>query len=119
VDRLRETATENEVHKYIAVSHQLMARILVAEGDLPAAEAEYRVALEVLERNPVPVTKWKVCDELGRLKLMLDDADGARASFTEALKIIDEIAATVKDDRLREIFLTSAAVRDIREQLPR
>jgi tetratricopeptide (TPR) repeat protein len=69
IERLRKTATKNEVHKYVAVSHQLMARVLIAEGDLTAAEAEYAAALDELQRNPVTATQMEDCAELAGWKL--------------------------------------------------
>lgn len=116
VDRLRRTARECEVHKYIAVAHQLMAHILIAENDLPAAEAEFAAALDELERHPVPVTRWKILAELGKLKASMGDAAAAREAFAGALQIIEGIAETVRDHGLRETFLTSDTVREIREQ---
>ena len=57
-DRLLETATKFEVHKYIAVAHKLFAEIALAEGDPAKAESEFRRALDEFQKYPVPVVEW-------------------------------------------------------------
>lgn len=112
-ERLLETATQYEVHKYIAVSHKLMAEIAVAEGDHRKAEAEFGLALAELEKYPVPVLAWRIQAEVGRLRSTTGDTDGARAAFERAAEIVEAIAATVDDAVLRQTFLTSEVVREV------
>src|SRR6185503_20029730 len=49
-ERLLETATNHQVHKYIAVAHKLKAQIAIAQGDMNKAEAEFETALAELRR---------------------------------------------------------------------
>src|ERR1041385_3285488 len=60
VGRLMETATEHEVHKYIAVAHHLNGKISVAAGELAEAEKHFDAALAELQQYPVPLVAWKV-----------------------------------------------------------
>ncbi|MFN2578978.1 MAG: serine/threonine-protein kinase PknK [Pyrinomonadaceae bacterium] len=110
---LLETAVKYEVHKYIAVAHNLMAEIAIAEGDTAAAETEFRAALDEFEQHPVPVIEWKIYANVGRLRSTQGDSAGAREAFGHAATIVNKIAASVTDETLRKTFLESAAVAEI------
>jgi serine/threonine protein kinase/tetratricopeptide (TPR) repeat protein len=116
VTRLLETAEEYGVHKYTAVGHKLLAKIAIAEGDVPAAETEFAAALDELRQYPVPVVEWTIHADLGRVKARAGDDVAARNAFTKSAEIIDRIAASVGDSSLREIFLTSDAVREVKKR---
>jgi hypothetical protein len=113
--RLLETATKYEVHKYIAVAHKLLAEIALAEGDRARAESEFGVALAELQQHPVPVVTWRIYAELARLRATGGDPTGAGDMFRRALEIVDWMADNVKDATLREGFLASGAVRELKE----
>jgi len=57
VDRLYATATEHEVHKYIAVAHELMAKVAIANGELSEAEKHFDAALTELANYPAPLAR--------------------------------------------------------------
>ena len=116
VARLLETARKNGVHKYIAVGHKLLAQLAIAEGDMASAESEYGAALEELRGNPVPVVEWTLHAELGRLKERTGDPRAAQAAFAKSNEIIDRIAGNVSDEGLRNIFLNSEAVSEVRSR---
>ena len=105
VNRLHATATEHEVHKYIAVSHGLMARVSLASGELDAAEKHFNAALMELDQYPVPVVRWKTHAGAARLKLKQGDAAAAKEHFERASEIVNAIAANVSDEKLRATFL--------------
>jgi serine/threonine protein kinase/tetratricopeptide (TPR) repeat protein len=105
VNRLQATATEHGVHKYIAVAHQLMARVSIASGDLSAAEQHFEAALAELNEYPVPVVAWKTYAGAARLKLTQGDVAGAQEAFGRASEIVNTIAANVSDEKLRNTFL--------------
>ena len=112
-DQLLAAATKCEVHKYIAVAHQLMARIAVAEGDTAIAESEFGAALEELGRFPAPLVAWKTYANLAQLKHSVGDFDATHAAYAQAAAIVKDIAANVQDESLRELFLESAAVKEV------
>ncbi len=113
--RLLETATLYEARKYVAVAHKLLAEVAVSKNDFARAEAELEAALAQLETHPVPVVAWKVYAALASLRAHLGDGPGAKEAFTEAATIADRIAASITDEPLRKIFLSSAAVERVLE----
>jgi tetratricopeptide (TPR) repeat protein len=113
--QLFEVATQHNCRKYIAVAHKLLAEIFIARSDLAEAEKELQAALDLLRKYPVPVEAWKTYAALGRLHLRSGNSHLARESFAQADELIRQIAARVDDEKLRAVFLNSAAVREIRD----
>ena len=111
--RLLDTATDYEVHKYIAEAHRLRATIAIAEGDPAEAEAEFKASLDELARYPAPLVEWKTYAALGRLESSRGNPKAALEAFTRAAEIVKACAASVTDDDLRGIFLSSAAVGEV------
>ena len=107
VDRLYATATEHEVHKYIAVAHQLMAQVSIENGDLAEAEKHFDAALNELANYPAPLVTWKVHAGRARLKSQMGDAAGAQESSARAKEIVNFIAGNVNDEKLRDNFLSA------------
>ena len=111
VERLLATATEHEVHKYIAVAHQLMAKVAIAGGDFAEAEKQFDAALAELGSYPSPLVTWKVHAARAKLKSQMGDAAGAQESSARAKEIVKSIAANVNDESLRTKFLAVAEQR--------
>lgn len=111
--RLLDTATEHEVHKYIAEAHRLKAQIAIALGDSAAAEQEFTAALEEMNRYPAPLVEWKTYAALGRLESTRGNHPAALSAFTRAAEIVKACAASVTDDDLRATFLNSTAVGEV------
>ncbi|HVG29359.1 MAG TPA: protein kinase [Pyrinomonadaceae bacterium] len=111
--RLQETATRYRARKYVAVSHKLLAEVALARGDLEATAEELDAALGVLRTHPVPIVAWKTYADLGRLRALRGDEAGALEAFSRAAAIVDGIAAAVREERLRDVFLNSAPVREV------
>jgi ATP/maltotriose-dependent transcriptional regulator MalT len=109
VERLKATATEHEVHKYIAVAHELMARVCIASGDLAAAEKEFAAALAELKDYPAPLVAWKVHAGRARLKSQMGDAEAAKEAADRAAEIVNMIAANVADEKLRTTFIKAVS----------
>jgi hypothetical protein len=111
--RLLDVATRYEAHKYIVVGHRLRAEIAMARGDLAAAGAELDIALDQLREYPAPLVAWKTYGALGRLRSRSGDHASAREAFTQAAAIVNSIATNTADERLRQTFLDSAAVKEV------
>ncbi len=109
VERLFATATEHEVHKYIAVAHHLRARVAVAANDLSEAEKNFDLALAELERYPVPLVAWKVHAGKARLKTQMGQEAEAQESSTRASEIVNFIASNVTNETLRANFLKAVS----------
>ena len=111
IARLEEAAREHEVHKYIAVSKQLMGELLIATGDVAGAEEQYNAALAELNDFPGPLVRWKVHAGMARVKSQAGDTAGAEEHSARALELVNSIAANVADESLRNKFLTGAQAR--------
>jgi hypothetical protein len=111
-DRLLEKATGYRARKYMVAGRTLLARIAMAEGDTATAEVELNAAIGILHDYPAPLVAWKTYSILGRLQAQLGRQKAARAAFSEAASIIRDIAGNIGDERLRGIFVDSAAVQE-------
>jgi tetratricopeptide (TPR) repeat protein/predicted Ser/Thr protein kinase len=111
--RLLETAAHYQARKYVAVAHKLLAEVAIARGDLTTAAAELAAALDALQAYPVPIVAWKIYAALGRLCALRGDAAGARRAFAQAAAVVKEIADGMNEERLRNVFLNSAPVREV------
>ena len=85
----------------------------MAEGDPAAAESEFGAALEEIEKFPAPLVAWKTYANLAQLKSSAGDFDAAHAAYAKAAAIVKDIAAHVDEESLRELFLESAAVKEV------
>ncbi len=106
-ERLYATATEHEVHKYIAVAHHLRARVALAANDLAEAEKNFDNALAELEKYPVPLVAWKVQAGKARLKTQMGQEAEAQEASAHASEIVNFIASNVNDENLRANFLSA------------
>ncbi|HEV8429871.1 MAG TPA: protein kinase [Pyrinomonadaceae bacterium] len=109
VERLHATATEHEVHKYIAVAHHLRARIALAANNLKEAEKNFDAALAELEKYPVPLVAWKIQAGKARLKTQMGQEAEAQEASARASEIVNLIASNVNDETLRARFLKAAS----------
>ena len=99
--------------KYEATAHKLLGEIAIMRGQPEQAESELNTAIAVLENNPAVLLGWKIHAALGRLRLERSDVESARREFAAAARIINDIAANVTDEELRETFLRSPAVSEV------
>jgi tetratricopeptide (TPR) repeat protein len=110
--RLLEITKHHEARKYIAEAHRLLAEVALARNDRTLAEKELMIAIEVLRYYPVPLTAWRIYAALGRLRLEMGQTRLAGEAFAAAVAIISIIADNISNERLRTVFLNSAAVRE-------
>jgi len=71
---------------------------------LEEAEADLQSALDLCQAEGVRMGVWRIHLALGKLYRAAGDAEQAEAAFTAARSLIEELAATVVDDDLRESF---------------
>jgi tetratricopeptide (TPR) repeat protein len=112
-DLLLSNSTQHGPPKYVGVAHKILAEIAMARGDLARAETELTAALEPFQTRPAPLITWKIYSTLGRLHLLKNDAPGARDAFAQGANIIQKIASTIRDERLRSTFLNAPAVQEV------
>lgn len=108
-----EKAAKYGARKYTIGARTTLAKIAIAKGDLATAEAELNSAVAILHEFPAPLVAWKTWSMLGRVYAALRQENAARAAYRQAASIIGQIAGNVSDERLRGIFLGSAAVQEV------
>ncbi len=111
--RLRDTATEHDAWKYVAVADNMLARIAIARGHLSEGVTCMEAALEQLRQHPCPIVTWKIESACGRTYEALGEAQKATAAFERAAAVVHDIAGDIDDETLRTTFLTSPAVQRV------
>jgi tetratricopeptide (TPR) repeat protein len=109
---LSDVANRYGSRKYMAIADKLLAETAIARGDLLEADAHLKAALDRLAAFPVPVVEWKIYSLLGRLRLQLRDGMAEQANEMARI-IVQSIAASIDDEKLRTSFLGSPAVKGI------
>jgi tetratricopeptide (TPR) repeat protein len=111
--RLRDTATEYEAWKYVALADSLLARIAFARGDLATGLTFMETALAQLQRHPCPIVAWKLESARARACADLGKHDQAAAAFERAASIMRTIAGQIEDEPTRATFLSSPVVKRV------
>jgi DNA-binding CsgD family transcriptional regulator len=107
-DRLRGPAPDSAEAGDTPALLRLRAETLAALGRTDEAAAVLRRVREAMHRQGTRSELWRTHAALGRLYRADDRAEDARLEFAAARAIIEQIAATVPDDRLRHGFLQHA-----------
>jgi tetratricopeptide (TPR) repeat protein len=118
-DECLELAEGSKSQKYIAKGRRLRGQAFLAQGRLSAADEEFAVALDVAQRVGNPPQLWKTHAALGDLRQAQGRSDEARREYGAAVAVIEEVAAGLTDPSLKDTFLGSAHVREIREKAQR
>ncbi|HKY74773.1 MAG TPA: tetratricopeptide repeat protein, partial [Acidimicrobiia bacterium] len=113
-ERCLELAERNTSRKYIAQGRRLRTQIYMMQGRLDEAERDLSVALEFATQVGNPPVLWQTYAAIGDLRLAQDREKEARQAYGEALLVIDNVAASLTDEQLRDTFLTSTPVEAIR-----
>ncbi len=109
---LEEVAASGALH-WRTPAMRLLADATFALGDRAAAVPVYEAVVEEAQgvgRTPV---LWRALAGLGEAQRALGQAEESAASARRAREIIDRLAATVPDERLRATFLQSAKVQRV------
>jgi len=91
----------------------LSADATAALGDVEAAAQSYGVAAQEAERMGRTPALWRALAGLAEVQRVLGRSQESAASARRAREIIDRLAATVPDERLRAIFLQSPKVQRV------
>jgi tetratricopeptide (TPR) repeat protein len=103
--------------KNIVKGRRLLAQIELAEGDVSAAEAECRIALDIAREVGNPGQLWKTLETLGDVLAAAGRDDEAANGYREAVEVVDAVAARLTNADLRSTFLLSAEVMRIRAKI--
>jgi class 3 adenylate cyclase/tetratricopeptide (TPR) repeat protein len=111
-ERLAELAV-GETRHWQVPALLLWADAASALGDHPAATARYLEAVEQVEQREQLPALWRALAGLAEVQRALGRSDDTAASARRAREIIERLAATVPDERLRAIFLQSSKVQRV------
>ena len=98
---------------------RLRAQVFLAQGKLAEAEQELSVALEVAQRIGSPPQLWKTYAVLGDMYHVRNQLDDAHRAYGDAISVIEGVAADLQDKSLRDTFLRSQYVQEIRQRAQR
>jgi tetratricopeptide (TPR) repeat protein len=101
--------------KNIVKSRRLRGQALLAQGELAAADAELRSAIETARGLGNPPQLWNTLVAVGDLRLADGHPEEARHAYSEAVHVISGVAAQLADERLRQTLLSSAKVQAVVE----
>ena len=113
-DECIELAESTDRPKNIVKGRRLRGQTFLAQGKLAAAEKELATALEIAEEIGNPPQLWKTHAALGELRQAQGKAADGRQAYQDALAVIEGVAAGLTDESLRETFLSSPHVQEIR-----
>jgi ATP/maltotriose-dependent transcriptional regulator MalT len=99
----------------VVKSRRLRGDALLARGELEAAETELVEALHVAHGSGNPAQIWRSLETLGRLRLAQGRQGEAAELYTEAHELIEGVAASLVDSSVRETFLRSRQVVQLRD----
>ncbi len=112
-DRLTDLVAGTGTLHWRVPSLLLRADAAAALGESQAALSTYRRAAEEAERAGLLPAMWRALVGRAEMQRATGDAPGATASAVRAREIIERLAATVPDERLRAVFLQSAKVQRV------
>jgi DNA-binding CsgD family transcriptional regulator len=93
---------------YYGAISRLRGEILMQLERLDEAEADLQNALDVCENLGVRMGQWHTQLTLGKLCQARGDRKRAKATFATVRSSIEELAATISNDSLRQNFLNGA-----------
>ena len=99
--------------------YRLRAQVFLAQGKLEEANQELSIALEVAKRVGNPPQLWKTYAVMGDLMQTQERPNSACRAYGDALGVIEEVAAGLKNKTLRDMFMGSHHVQEIRQKAQR
>jgi predicted ATPase/DNA-binding CsgD family transcriptional regulator len=109
-DRLIASAANLSEERIVPHLWKLRGEALAGLGQISEAETALRAAQEAAHVQRLRPLLWRICVSLGRLYQAKGDQEEARQAFDSARTIIEELAAPILDEELRETFLSSASL---------
>jgi tetratricopeptide (TPR) repeat protein len=98
--------------KNIVKARRLRGQALLGEGDLPSADAELTGAIETARQLGNPPQLWKTLMAVGDLRRAQGRPAEAQAVYRDAAHVINEVAAHLPDEALRETLELHARAAD-------
>jgi tetratricopeptide (TPR) repeat protein len=110
-----ELAEKSESRKIIVKARRLRAQALMALGQAGEAERDLDTAIQLAREVGNPPQLWKSYVALGDLRKARGRTEDANSAYGEGFSVIEQVAADLEDEELRETFLSSPHVKTIRE----
>jgi DNA-binding CsgD family transcriptional regulator/tellurite resistance protein len=117
-DRLIASAANLSGEQVIPRLWKLRGEALAALHRAAEAEAMLRAAQAVAHAQGLRTWLWRICVALGKLYLTQARLGEAEQQFSTARTLIEELAANVSDEHVREQFLSQATTMLPRPRLP-
>ena len=108
-----KTAEATQSPKYIAWAHKVLGDIASLEDRVDDARREYGIALRTVGAHPCPTTYWRILKARADLAMKLKDNAAAEEFQGQARKVAEGLADSIRDEPLRQKFLTSEAIREL------
>jgi tetratricopeptide (TPR) repeat protein len=116
-DECLQLAESSDSTKNIVKARSLRGQVFMAQDEPVRAEQELNVALELACRIGNPPQLWKTWAALGALRQSQGRSAEAKLAYRSALQVVDGVAVGLADKTLRETFLSSPHVTDIRQRV--
>src|SRR2546421_9663254 len=110
-----EVALKTSSMKNVVRGRRLRGQALLAQGRPDEAEQELSTALEIAIELGNPPQLWKTHAAVGDLRRTQERTEDAGRAYGEALSVIEGVAESLTDAKLRETFLQSKHVQGIRQ----
>jgi class 3 adenylate cyclase/tetratricopeptide (TPR) repeat protein len=118
-DECLALAQQSNSQKNIAKGCRLRAQVFLAQDRLGEALQELSIALEVAQRIGNPPQLWKTYAVLGDLRQAQGQTDETYRAYGDALSIIEKMATSLQNQSLRDTFISSHPVQEIRQKAQR
>jgi len=118
-DECLALAEQSNSQKNIVKGLRLKGQVFIMQGLIAEAEQELSSALKVALRVGNPTQLWKTYAVMGDLKQTQERPNDAWRAYGDALAVIEEVAAGLKKRKLRDIFMGSQPVLEIRQKAQR
>lgn len=106
-------ATPRKARKHLARAHKILGDVAVAEERFTDARQEYDTALGILQRHGCPTIEWTVLVAAAELASAVRDTSLAERYLGRCRHVIQQLADSLDEDKLRTNFLASEAIRRI------
>jgi tetratricopeptide (TPR) repeat protein/predicted Ser/Thr protein kinase len=104
-----EVANRALLRKHIAWGRKLTGDIAAMQDRMDAARQEYDAALRILAEYPCPTVEWRIRQARADLARRMGETSLADDHLACSRIIMESLAASVPDDRLRRTLLRSAS----------
>jgi class 3 adenylate cyclase/tetratricopeptide (TPR) repeat protein len=113
-DECVAVAEHNSSAKNVVKGRRLRGQVLMARDRLDEADQELSAALEVAAKVGNPPQLWKTHAAIGDLRRAQGRPAEAQRAYGQALAIMEAVARSVADERMRETLLHSQHIASIR-----